>query len=372
MIDDAYALGLLAELVALSSPSGDERAAADLVVETCGRLGLDVERVGHSVVISVGRGVPCVLLASHLDTVPVGEGWTQAHHAGRWREGVLYGRGANDAKASAVAMLVTAARLAGELDEGRLLVALNACEETDNSGMRAVLEVMPPLDAAVVGEPTSLEVVRAQGGLVVLEAEWGGSSCHAAHVADVPHASALAAAVRELAAFGPFRRLDGAHTLLGRSTLVPTVLKSGERHNVVPDRALAVFDARVAPPHGAEECLAFLRRELPSASVRVRSARLAPIETAEEHPLVQLALEAAGKARAVGSKTLSDMALLQGVPAIKCGPGATARSHTPDEYVTRAEFLAGCRFYERLVPALLRRPSPIDGHRVHPAPCAAP
>lgn len=367
MIDDAYALALLSELVALPSPSGDERAAADFVVETCGRLGLDVERVGNSVVIGVGRSGPCVLLASHLDTVPVGEGWTQAAHAGRWQGGVLYGRGASDAKASAVAMLVTAARLAGELEEGRLVVALNACEETDNSGMRAVLELIARPEAAVVGEPTSLEVVRAQGGLVVLEAEWGGSSCHAAHVADVPHASALAAAVRELAAFGAFRLLEGVHPLLGRSTLVPTVLQSGERHNVVPDRALAVFDARVAPPHGAEDCLSSLRRDLPSAQVRVRSARLAPIETAEEHPLVQLALEAAGKARAVGSKTLSDMALLQGVPAIKCGPGATARSHAPDEYVTRDEFLAGCSFYERLVPALLRCPSPL-----HRAPCATP
>jgi acetylornithine deacetylase len=47
------------------------------------------------------------------------------------------------------------------------------------------------------------------------------------------------------------------------------------------------------------------------------------------------------------------MALLQGVPAIKCGPGDTARSHTPDEYVLASEVEAGARFYAELVPAAL-------------------
>lgn len=354
------ALELLARLVAVPSPSGDEGAAADLVVATCARLGLDVERAGSSVIVRVGSTGPLVLLTSHLDTVPVGEGWTRAPHGEGWKDGVLYGRGANDAKASVVAMLFAAAELAARPPgEGRLVVALNACEETDGSGMRAVLERIERPDAAVVGEPTSLEVVRAQGGLVVLEAEWRGSSCHAAHVEAVPHASALAAAARELSAFGPFRTLPGTHPLLGRSTLVPTVLRSGERHNVVPDRALATFDARVAPPHGGEDCRRFLAAALPGAEVRVRSARLAAVETPEDHPLVRTALELAGQARAAGSKTLSDMAQLAGIPAIKCGPGATARSHTPDEHVTRDEVLAGCRFYARLVPALLASPSPL-------------
>ena len=51
--------------------------------------------------------------------------------------------------------------------------------------------------------------------------------------------------------------------------------------------------------------------------------------------------------------TLSDMALLPGIPAVKCGPGQTARSHTPDEFVLAREVEAGARFYRALAPAAL-------------------
>jgi acetylornithine deacetylase len=47
------------------------------------------------------------------------------------------------------------------------------------------------------------------------------------------------------------------------------------------------------------------------------------------------------------------MAFLNGTPAIKCGPGRSERSHTPDEYVLASEVLDGARFYTRLIGAYL-------------------
>jgi acetylornithine deacetylase len=90
---------------------------------------------------------------------------------------------------------------------------------------------------------------------------------------------------------------------------------------------------------------------LPSASIEIHSERLKPVETAAEHPLVRAALNSAGRTAAIGSNTLSDMALLARIPAVKCGPGETARSHTPDEFVLQEELEAGAAFYARLVPA---------------------
>jgi acetylornithine deacetylase len=161
------------------------------------------------------------------------------------------------------------------------------------------------------------------------------------------------AAARDLTAFPEPWVLDGAHPLLGESTMALTVLQSGERHNRIPDRAEAVVDARLAAPHDAAECVALLRAALGGARVRVRSERLAAVETEAAHPLVAAALACAGRTEAIGSNTLSDMALLPGVPAVKCGPGATARSHAPDEFLTSAELAAGAAFYERLIPAAL-------------------
>jgi len=359
------AAALLVELVALESPSGSEGAIAAFAAERLAGGGLEVERLGDSVVARLGRGKgPRLLFNTHLDTVPVGEGWTRTPLGGEWEDGRLYGRGANDAKASVAAMMSALAELArapAGLAPGEIVLALTACEETTNAGMGDVLARLGPPDGAITGEPTGLEVVRAQSGLAVLRAEWSGRSCHAAHVARVPHESALLRAVAEIGPTGPYRTLGEPHPLLGPSTLTPTVLRSGERHNVVPDRAEALFDCRLAPPHDAREAQALLARLLPSARVEIRSGRLTAVETAADHPLVQAALSCAGKARAVGSSTMSDMALLRGVPAVKCGPGESARSHTPDEYVLRSELEAGSAFYlafaRRALEALAAAPA---------------
>ena len=124
---------------------------------------------------------------------------------------------------------------------------------------------------------------------------------------------------------------------------------------MVPDHARAVFDARLAPPHDGTSTKRWLAARLPGAEVRVRSERLRPFETEAAHPLVRTALEVSGHDRAEGSSTLSDMALLGGLPAVKCGPGQTIRSHTPGEFVLEEELLAGERFYRELAPRLLPR-----------------
>lgn len=353
---------LLEELVAIASPSGDEGRVTDYVVERLARHGVDVERLGETVLARLplgpgggARGGPRLLLNSHLDTVPVGEGWTRAP-LGEWDGDRLYGRGSNDAKASAAAMLWTVCDLAERREDvaGEVWLALTECEETTNAGMQRVVEGEGTFDAAVTGEPTGLEVVRAQSGLAVLVVTWTGRSCHAAHVARVEHDNALTKAAAELVRVAPYVVLEGEHELLGASTVVPSVFTSGTRHNVVPDLAEVVFDARLAPPHTGVEVAELLRARLPSAEVRLRSDRLAPVEVPAEHPVVRAALAASGRAQAIGSATMSDMALLAGTPSVKCGPGQTVRSHTTDEFVLRGEVEDGARFYRRFAVECLR------------------
>ncbi|HUR27649.1 MAG TPA: M20/M25/M40 family metallo-hydrolase, partial [Planctomycetota bacterium] len=346
---------LLQELVALPSVSGDEDAIARFVCDFLRENGIDHERLGNTVLAKLERGAgPKLLLNSHLDTVPVGNGWTRDPMREEWNDGRLFGRGANDAKASVAAMLsaLVALKSARAL-RGEVQLALTACEETTNAGMSAALAHLGLPDGAVTGEPTGLEVVRAQSGLAVLTAEWRGRSCHAAHVARVEHENALLLAARELGMCAPYVEVGEPHALLGKSTLVATVLESGARHNVVPDRAHAIFDGRLAPPLTAADGVRSLAERMPNARIAARSDRLRPIETREDHPLVRAALEAASRQTAIGSSTLSDMALLQGVPCVKCGPGETARSHTPDEFVLATELEAGAAFYARFIPLAL-------------------
>ncbi len=372
---------LLADLVRRPSLSGQEEALADWLGEELAGRPFAVERVGNSLVCTLSRGAgPTLLCHSHLDTVAAGEGWTGDPHAGQWSAGRLVGLGANDAGASAVAMLCALESLAqADWFSGTLQVALCAEEETTNAGMGDVLAHLAARgctpDGAICGEPTGLEVVRAQSGLAVLVAEWSGTSCHAARALAVAHENALLMAAREVAGLPPVLVLPGEHELLGPSTLVPAVFESGVAHNRVPDRARLILDARLAPPHGAAECVQILRTWLPSAQITIRSQRLAAVETTEEHPLVLAALEAAAVAQAgsagssgstdsmgtlcaVGSATMSDMALVPEIPAVKCGPGLSERSHTPNEFVTATELEAGLAFYMRAMPAALTALTP--------------
>ena len=78
------ALELLARLVACPSPSGEEAAVADLVCALAPGLGLAVERVGNNVIARQPAEPVRVLCVSHLDTVPVGEGWNEDPYAARW------------------------------------------------------------------------------------------------------------------------------------------------------------------------------------------------------------------------------------------------------------------------------------------------
>ncbi len=354
-------LALLQDLVAIESVSGAEQAAGDFAADVLAKGGASVTRVGASVVARVERGAgPRLLLNSHLDTVPVGTGWTRAAYprasnAGSdWKDGALHGRGANDAKASVAAFITAFLAIAERRDfAGVIDLALTAREETDQSGMNEVLARFGMPDGGITGEPTGLEVNRAQGGLTVIVAEWSGTSCHAAHVARRAHDNALLRAAGELTRTAPFVKLDGEHPLLGASTIVVTQFRSGERHNVVPDRAEAVLDARLVPLHSGEVARARIAELLPTATVRVRSERLKAVETAADHPLVRAALAACGKTAAIGSTTVSDMALLRGVPAVKVGPGQTLRSHTPDEFVLQTEVEAGVAAYSRMIPAAL-------------------
>jgi len=356
------AAALLEGLVRIRSVSGEEQAAGDHLAALLADGGLEARRIGVNVVAEVrgpqaGSDAPVLMLCSHLDTVPAAANWSVDPWDAHWQDGVLRGLGANDAKASVAAMSAAGLYAAAQpevLDGIVLRLAFVAQEETNNAGAAEVLAACGRPDAAVIGEPTALQVVRSQAGLAVLTARWSGKGCHAAHAARVENDNALVKAAREMATLEPCAVLDAGHPLMGPTTLVPAVFHAGDRHNRVPDSAEAVFDGRLTPPHTAADLVALLRDRLPSAEIAVRSERLRPVDTPEAHAFVRAALQAAGAEAAVGSNTMSDMALLDGVPAVKCGPGRTERSHVADEFVTAEELAAGVDFHVALLPLAAR------------------
>lgn len=343
---------LLRETIRIPSESRNEDAVVAHLESVLRDFGLAPVKTGRNLtaLFDGGEG-PLLLLNSHTDTVPVGEGWTRDPLAADVEDGKIYGRGSNDAKGCLIAMILGARKaFASNAPKGKVLLAASCEEEVLGQGLEKLLPTLPKPDAAVVGEPTGLNAATAQKGLLLLEITAKGRSAHAAHGGGI---NAVEAAAQDVLALSKLV-IDGAHPALGRTSLNVTQISGGERHNVIPDRCKLVVDVRTVPSVPPEEIIALVRRAV-KGEVSVRSNRLGSVETDPSHAIVQAALSANQNAVAYGSPTLSDWVFLKGIPTVKAGPGDSRRSHTPDEYLETAELEAGVDFYEKLIRSYFAR-----------------
>jgi acetylornithine deacetylase len=349
---------LLSDLVAVPSVSGTEEPIARFVEQTARGWGLDVVRDETSVRIEVaGAGAGASLaLVSHLDTVPAGAGWTREPFTPTIEGTRLYGRGSGDAKASVAAMLLAARDLAerGRPDAGRVLLVFGYGEETKNTSMERAVERLGAVDAAVIGEPTNLDIAVAQRGLMMVDLIARGDQGHAAYASGNGERAVNAAVVlaRDLVRLESLFA-ERTHPVLGLATATPTMLEAGVGRNVTPPFAKAVLDVRSTPAWSHQEIAERLREALGSEVV-VTSQRLVPCETPQGSRLLAAAGRVRPAAKHFGSPTCSDWVFLSHADAIKCGPGTSRRSHTPDEYVDLPEVAAARAFYADLAREYLR------------------
>ncbi|HZA92849.1 MAG TPA: M20/M25/M40 family metallo-hydrolase, partial [Gemmatimonadales bacterium] len=250
-------INLLRELIAIPSISGQETDLAVFVEETARRWGLDVVRDTHGVRVEVRGwgGGPTIVLASHLDVVPPGAGWTRDPFTPVIEGTRLYGRGSGDAKASVAAMLYAARDMvdSGGMDVGRLLVLLGYGEETKNTSMGGAVQEAGEIDAAVIGEPTSLDFAIAQRGLLMVDLLAQGDQRHAAYAGgEDDFTNAVQILARDLL------KLESAfkartHPVLGKAMATATMIEAGVSRNITPPVARAVLDIRSTPDWTHEE-----------------------------------------------------------------------------------------------------------------------
>lgn len=349
----------LERLVSTRSVSGEEAALADVVSAELRAAGLEILRQGNNVWCEVGDAPrPRLLFNSHLDTVPPGDGWTGDPFTLRRIDDKLIGLGANDAKGCVTAMieatLALRAQLAhGEAIGGTVVLALTAEEETSGAGLGTILAALGPIDAALVGEPTSMAPMIAQRGLLILRGVARGRTAHPANVTPNIAENAVIKAAEDLARLRDFD-WGPTHALLGPCHGNVTVIKGGTARNVIPDACEFFLDIRTTPRESHHDLYRRLRNYL-QCELHIHSERLGPVETRAEEPIVAAVGDALPRATPSGSPTMSDMVYLTGMPAVKIGPGESPRSHTPDEFVTADELAQGAAGYARIALAFFSR-----------------
>jgi acetylornithine deacetylase len=343
---------LLQSIVRIPSVSGDEEACRDFLANWLDDRGVDVRVSGRNVwAVVEGRaeGDRGLLLLTHVDVVPVGPGWSRDAWDGALEGGKVFGRGSNDAKSSVAAMAWTAAHLDPTTIDGRLVVALVCDEETGGEGIEAIHGELPPYTAAVVGEPTELDVCLGQRGLFRASVTARGRACHASRPWE--GVNALEGAARDVLAIQGLE-LGGGDDLLGPATLQATVIQGGTRPNVLPAECTIELDGRPTPACDNARMLALLEGAV-EGEVTVKSNRFEPVRIDADEEIARVALAASPTGRARGFGGLSDLFHVRQVPGVVMGPGTSAASHAADEWVAVEQVEAAVEAYGTIARAYL-------------------
>lgn len=339
------AVALLRELIAIPSISREETQAADHLQRYIEMQGMETGRLGNNVWCmgpQFDLKKPTLLLNSHIDTVKPVSGWRRAPFTPTEENGKLYGLGSNDAGASVVSLLQVFLRLC-RTTQPYNLIYLASCEEevSGAGGIESVLPQLPPIDFALVGEPTEMQPAIAEKGLMVLDVTAIGRSGHAARDEGD---NAIYKALEDIAWFRDYR-FEQVSPLLGPVKMSVTIVNAGTQHNVIPDRCTFTVDVRSNECYTNQELFEEIQKHVRS-EVRARSFRLGSSHVPQRHPLVQRAV-ALGRTP-FGSPTLSDQALMP-FPSMKMGPGRSSRSHTADEFIFIREIEEAIDLYWQLL-----------------------
>ncbi|QDA60357.1 M20 family metallo-hydrolase [Hymenobacter jejuensis] len=341
----AAAIDLLIALIKTPSFSREEDRTATLIFDFLAAHGAQPQRAQNNV-WAVGRHYdaqkPTILLNSHHDTVKAGSTWTHDPFGAVLEGDKLIGLGSNDAGASAVSLLATFLYFHESELPYNLICAITAEEEISGAnGIRSILPELGRLDLGIVGEPTQMDMAIAEKGLVVLDCVAHGKTGHAARDEGE---NALYKAVADIQWFQNYRFPD-VSPLLGPVKMTVTQVQAGSQHNVVPDRCHFVVDVRTNELYSNQEVVQVVQQHV-GAEVTARSVYLNSSRIELQHPFVQRGLSLGRKA--FGSATLSDQAVMN-FNTVKIGPGDSARSHTPDEFIYLSEIRAGINTYIQLL-----------------------
>ena len=339
---------LLTRLIETPRVSREETAAADLLYNWMQERDMQPKREGNNV-WSIAPGYDpqrkTLLLNANIDTVKPVSGWTREPHRATLEGDTLYGLGSNDDGASLVSLIQVFRTLCTRERNYNLMMLASAEEEVSGrNGIERALPLLPPIDVALVGEPTGMQPAIAERGLMVLDCTAHGRSGHAARNEGD---NALYHALDDIQWFRTTEWPEES-PLLGRTKMTVTMMDCGTQHNVVPDKCHFVVDVRTNELHSNEEIYNRIRAHVKS-DVVARSFRLGSSRIDSSHPLVQRAISL-GRTP-FGSPTLSDQALLH-CPSLKMGPGQSSRSHAADEFIKISEVEEAIDLYLRLFATL--------------------
>lgn len=307
-------------------------------------------------------GRPRILLGPHLDTVGVA-GMTVDPFGGEIRDGKLWGRGASDTKGPMAAMLWALHENRDLLE--KLPVAVDFVgfmgEESGQWGSKDFAKNHgEEYTFALVGEPTSMEIVHVTKGSLWATLRTSGKAVHSSMPERGENAILkLTRALDRLDCHLVSELAGFTHPVLGRSTMNVGVIRGGSRPNIVPDLAEAEIDIRITPAlTEAGGALKLLKDTLEFHDLPVEIIRPhenPPMDTPADHPVIRRLLATGTEVKLAGAPWFSDAAHLSagGIPSVCIGPGSIDQAHTADEFLDLTALREGAEFFTKFVRELM-------------------
>lgn len=340
---------LLMEILSIPALSREEQDRANFLERYLEDQGFCIDRIHHNLLVTTDGNIDSktLLINSHMDTVKANAGWTTDPFIPSKQDDRIIALGSNDAGASVVSLIASFTRLAASGKADKILLAISAEEEVSGKkGMEALLPHIGNISFAIVGEPTGMKPAVAERGLMVIDGLAKGKSGHAARNEGI---NSIYMVMEDIKQIKELQFLQQSDWLPDPSVNV-TMINAGTNHNVVPGECTFVIDARSNDVYPNEKLLEIIQSAC-KTEIKPRSLRLNASSLSKDHPVYKVLDEL--NLDAFGSSTMSDMALLP-VPAIKIGPGDSARSHTANEYILLEEIDGAIGGYSELIDEILK------------------
>ncbi len=365
---------LLAQLVAIDSINPDlvpggaaEGAIARFVASWLERAGLEVEMdeptPGRPSVVGIARGSGggrSLMLNAHMDTV--GVAGMERPHEPVVKGNRLYGRGAFDMKGGLAAIMLAAAQVKKQHLRGDLIVTAVSDEEYASIGTSSIVKRWHA-DAAIVTEPTGLDICVAHKGFIWLEVETQGIAAHGSRPdLGVDAIVKMGKVLVGLEDLDRSLRSHPSHRLLASGSLHASLITGGQELSSYPEHCILSIERRTIPgetPASVESQIRTIFDQVAAsdpafkASLRTTLVRDA-FEVAEDEPIVQVVRRQAAallghEPAIVGATPWMDSAILSaaGIPTVVFGPGGEG-AHAVVEWVDLdqvgrcAEVLVAC------------------------------
>lgn len=324
---------------------------------------------------ALGEG-PVLLFNGHMDTVPVGSGWTYPPLGGEIVHNRLYGRGACDMKGALAAMMYAAKMIAlfAHSLYGKLKIVFVVDEEEENAGIKEWMKMyrarQEVVDYAIVGEPTGLNISLGHRGVAAYRIEVRGRSCHAAVADQGLNAVYYASLIVELLERKRKELAKLEDPDLGAPALSVGKIAGGVSPNVVPETCALEVDVRTLPSFSLKE----MERILQETVEAVREKEGVPFDYTITQCIPHLPpAKVPRDTELVGflSRSISDIPgevpmfapfpasceasflVEAGIPTLVFGPGRIEEAHSANEFVPVTQIVTAGRVYALLALRLL-------------------